>query len=77
MKIKSIHIYYGEFKQTYDATITVGTEKTSLEFKLNDQQTRELLRPLADTICQACAVNAEEIKRQIVAELEVKIEDAK
>lgn len=77
MKIKSIWVSYREVSDKYVAKIGIGDEEKLLEFKLNDQQTRELLRPLADTICAACAVNAEDIKRKIVADLEIKTEDTK
>lgn len=71
-KLKKIYLNYFEFKDEYKMEIEIGNEQRSVNFKMNDEQTRKALEPLISTLCDACAVNAGELKQEVINSLEKK-----
>lgn len=70
-KLKKIYLNYFEYKDEYKMEIEIGNEQRSVSFKMNDEQTRKALEPLISVLCDACAVNANELKQQCINALGV------
>jgi hypothetical protein len=47
--------------------VTIGDEKRELTFKMDNKQTRKSVIPLLDVLCDACAISASELKRDVIA----------
>lgn len=71
-KLKKIYLYYFECKDEYKMEIEIGNEQRSVSFKMNDEQTRKAIEPLISALCDACAVNAGELKQEVINSLEKK-----
>lgn len=71
-KLKKIYLNYFEYKDEYKMEIEIGNEQRSVSFKMNDEQTRKALEPLISVLCDACAVNAGELKQEVINSLEKK-----
>lgn len=65
-KLKKIWIFYAEYKDEYTMNVEIGNEERSVSFKMNDEQTRKAIEPLIPALCDACAVNANELKQQCI-----------
>lgn len=67
LKLKKIYLFYSDFSEEYSMEIEIGNEKRKVSFKMDDAQTRKAITPLLDALCEACAVEAGELKRQAMA----------
>ena len=71
-KLKKIWLFYTEYKDEYTMNVEIGNEERSVSFKMNDEQTRKVIEPLISALCDACAVNAGELKQEVINSLEKK-----
>ena len=71
-KLKRIYLYYFECKDEYTMNVEIGNEERSVSFKMNDEQTRKAIEPLISVLCDACAMNASELKQEVINSLEKK-----
>ena len=71
-KLKRINLYYFECRDEYKMEIEIGNEERAVSFKMNNRQTRNVIEPLISAICDACAVNASELKQKVINSLEKK-----
>ena len=65
-KLKRISLYYFESRDEYNMEIEIGNEQRSVSFKMNNKQTREAIEPLISALCDACSMNANELKQQCI-----------
>lgn len=70
-KLKRINLYYFESRDEYRMEIEIGNEERAVSFKMNNKQTRNVIEPLISAICDACAVNASELKQECINALGV------
>jgi hypothetical protein len=70
-KLKRIHLYYLESRDEYNMEIEIGNKQRSVSFRMNNNQTRKVIEPLISTLCDACAMNANELKQECINALGV------
>lgn len=67
LKLQKIYLFYSDFRDQYTMEVEIGNEVRKVSFKMDDAQTRKAITPLLDALCEACEVEAGELKRQVFA----------
>lgn len=70
IKLHHIYLHYNKFSEQYSMEVAVGDDLREIKFKMNDNQAREAIAPILNAICDACAMSAAELKKDIIAAVE-------